>query len=267
MGAVPDEVVLPGGIVNAGAVVRSGRYLLRPSTPYTGAVHRLLRHVRAAGCAGVPEPVGIDVDGRERLVFIEGDVPTPPYPHWSQTDGALVSVTELLARFHASLAEYAVAPDDAWSEELADPASGTMICHNDVCLENVVFRDGRAVALLDFELAAPGRPLYDLAQLARGWVPVDDDLSAYRLGWTPADRPARLRLVSDAYGLDEAARVELVDTLDTAIACDGEFVRRRVARGDAGFVRMWQEMGGMERIDRRRRWWSANRDRFLASLA
>ena len=29
------------------------------------------------------------------------------------------------------------------------------MCHNDVCPENVVFRDGIAVALLDFEFAAP----------------------------------------------------------------------------------------------------------------
>jgi thiamine kinase-like enzyme len=58
-----------------------------------------------------------------------------------------------------------------------------MICHNDVCLENVVFRDGEAVALLDFDFAAPGRPLFDLAAFARMCVPIDDDLSASRRGF------------------------------------------------------------------------------------
>ena len=92
----------------------------------------------------------------------------------------------------------------AGATRLADPAGGTVVCHNDVEPSNVVFRDGIAVALLDFEFAAPGRPVYDLAHLARFWVPIDDDFDQARLGWRPADRPARLRLVADAYGLDSS---------------------------------------------------------------
>jgi len=41
-----------------------------------------------------------------------------------------------------------------------------LVCHDHVELSNVVFRDGIAVALIDFEFAAPGRPVYDLAQPA-----------------------------------------------------------------------------------------------------
>ena len=72
--------------------------------------------------------------------------------------------------------------------------AGPLVCHNDVELSNVVFRDGIAVALIDFEFAAPGRPAYDLAQLARLCVPIDDEVDRARVGWRPADRPARLRL-------------------------------------------------------------------------
>ena len=50
---------------------------------------------------------------------------------------------------------------------MADPDGGSVMCHNDVCLENVVFRDGRAVTLLDFDFAAPGRRSFDLAAFAR----------------------------------------------------------------------------------------------------
>ena len=91
------------------------------------------------------------------------------------------------------------------------------MCHNDVCPENVVFRDGVAVALLDFEFAAPGRPVYDVAHLARLCVPVEDDVDQARLGWRPADRPARLRLVSDAYGFDRRGRADLLLAMDDAI--------------------------------------------------
>ncbi|MBA2947798.1 phosphotransferase [Streptomyces himalayensis] len=36
-----------------------------------------------------------------------------------------------------------------WPRDLADPEGGTLLCHNDVCPENVVFRDGRATAFID----------------------------------------------------------------------------------------------------------------------
>ena len=74
---------LDGGIANAGQVVRVGSHVLRPSSPHSGSIHTFLRAVRHAGFEGAPSPVGIDADGRQRLVFIEGDVSVPPYPDWS----------------------------------------------------------------------------------------------------------------------------------------------------------------------------------------
>jgi hypothetical protein len=78
-------------------------------------------------------------------------------------------------------------------------------------------------------------------------------VNATRLGWHDADRLARLRLVADTYGLDARERGELLGGLDAAIAAGGEFVRRHVEAGDPGFVAMWNEIGGAERFDRRRR--------------
>ena len=260
-----DEEELPGGVANAGAVTRAGDDVLRPSNPHSRSIHRFLSFLRAAGFDGASLPRGIDDDGRERLVFIEGDVPVPPYPAWAQVDAALASVATLLRRLHEAAQSFDPA-GSTWSTEMADPAGGPIVCHNDVCLENVVFRDGLAVGLLDFDFAAPGRPAYDLAQMARMCVPVDDDVSASRLGWAPADRPARLRLVADAYGLDAAGRAELLDVLAGTIDRGGEFVRRRVEAGDPNFAKMWDEMGGMERFDRRRRWWAAERHRFADAL-
>jgi len=140
------------------------------------------------------------------------------------------------------------------------------VCHNDVELSNVVFRDGIAVALIDFEFAAPGRPVYDLAQLARLCVPIDDDFDQARLGWRPADRPARLRLVADAYGLDRDGRTQLVAAMDDAIDRVETAVRRRVDAGDPNYHAMVQRTGGIEKYDRRRRWWTDHLDRFAAAL-
>lgn len=227
--------------------------------------HRFLADLRRNGFDGASVPVGIDPDGRERLRFIEGDVPIPPYPSWAQSDAALASIAELVKRFHDAAAGIEPSGSD-WSTELADPEGGAVVCHNDVCLENVVFREGRAVALIDFDFAAPGRPLFDLTTFARMCVPVDDRLSAARLGWGDLDRERRLRLVADSYGLVEDERIEMIQLLDRTIERGGEFVRRRADAGDPGFVKMWAEMGGHERFDRRRRWWARCRLDFRREL-
>ena len=151
------EQQLDGGIANAGRVVRVGPHVLRPSSPHSGSIHAFLRAVRHAGFEGASAPVGIDEDGRERLMFIDGEVPAAPYLGWSQSDTALASIAMLLRGLHDAARGFD--PHGlTWDDALADPAGGTLVCHNDVCPENVVFRDGIAVALLDFEFAAPGRP-------------------------------------------------------------------------------------------------------------
>lgn len=260
-----DEELLHGGVANVGAVVRVGDHVLRPSNPHSESIHAALTALHDAGFHGASRPVGIDADGRERLEFIAGDVATPPYPQWAQSDDALASIAQLMRQLHDASAALDLG-DGPWSAEMADPLGGPVLCHNDVCLENVVFRDGRAVGVIDFDFAAPGRRTFDVASFARMCVPVDDDDNATRLGWRPADRAARLRLVTDAYGFGEHNRLEVLELIDRAIALGGEFVRRRVEAGDPGFVAMWEEMGGSARFDRRRQWWSLSRDSFEAAL-
>jgi hypothetical protein len=200
-----DEQPLTGGVANAGAVVRVGDHVLRPAGPGTAGVHAFLQALAAAGFDGAPRPLGVDADGRQRLTYIEGDVALPPYPAWAQADPALAGLARLMARFHEAARAFDPSPH-SWPAAVGDPAGGPVVCHNDVCLDNVVFRGGEPVALLDFDFAAPGRPVDDLAAMARMCVPVDDDANAARLGWVPADRPGRLRLVADAYGLTAAGR-------------------------------------------------------------
>ena len=261
-----EPEMLSGGIANAGAVVRVGGHVLRPANAHTTTIHDFLRHLRGRGFTGAPNPVGIDPDGRERLEYIDGEVPLPPYPAWAQSDETLASVARLLRRYHEAAAGYRAPAAATWSREMVDPSpeGETVVCHNDVCLENVVFHDGIAVALIDFDFAAPGRRAYDLSQFARMCVPIDDE-SRVRFGWRPADLEERLRLVADAYGLP-AGRDELFDALSGGIERGGEFVRRRVEAGDANFTEMWESMGGMARFDRRRAWFATHAARFRDAL-
>ena len=259
------EEHLAGGIANAGHVVRVGPHVLRPSSPHTSSIHAYLRALRDAGFHGAPEPVGVEDDGRERLEFIEGDVPLVPYPAWCQTDSALASLGRLLRGLHDAARSFDPS-GHTWSSALADPEGGTLVCHNDVELSNVVFRDGIAVALIDFEFAAPGRPVYDLAQLARLCVPIDHDFDQTRLGWHPADRAARLRLLADGYGLDDRGREALLAAIDEAVDRIEAWARASVAAGDAEAIAALDRTGGIEKLARRRRWWADHRHEIVAAL-
>src|SRR5688572_21296570 len=101
---VVAEELLAGGVMNAGVVVRDGAHVLRPSSPHSSTIFGFLEAIRSAGFDGVPQPAGFTDDGRERLVYIAGEVALPPFPDWAQTDDALVSAAMLIRRFHEASA-------------------------------------------------------------------------------------------------------------------------------------------------------------------
>lgn len=260
--------VLHGGVGNAGAVIRFGDEVLRPLPENHQSIHLLLDHLRSLGFDGVPRVLGTTGDGRERLRFIPGDVPIPPFPPWSQSDEVLASISRLLRRYHDAVAGFSPPPDATWSTELADPEPGleAVLCHNDLCPENVVFTDGVASAMLDFDFAAPGRRTWDIASMASMCIPLDTPEDAARTGRGALDPHRRLRVVADSYGLDRDQQHELLDVIASRFANGGSFVRRRVERGEQAFIDMWNTMGGQERYDRRHRWFIDNRSRFAKAL-
>ncbi|MGW6173980.1 phosphotransferase [Arthrobacter sp. NPDC055138] len=262
-----DGEVLTGGVANAGAIIRIGDEVRRPASAQTELVFSLLEHARSNGFTGVPEPLGLDEQGRERLRYIPGDVAIPPFPKWSLSPGLLASVSRLLRAFHDAVADFAPPANAVWNTELAHPSGGKIVGHNDVCVENVVVRDGQAVALIDFEFAAPTDPLHDLAVLARHWVPVETHQDAERWGRSGFDVGSRLRIVADAYGIPVGPqRDEFLDQIVRGIHQSGPFVLARIARGEQAFIEMWERSGGQERITRRIAWIDSIRSELSAAL-
>jgi aminoglycoside phosphotransferase (APT) family kinase protein len=257
---------LVGGMENAGAVYRRGSLVERPAPPHAPALHAHLRALAAHGFVGAPTPVGPVVGGREQLTFIPGDVALPPFPEWAMTETALESLGGLLRRLHEAGAAVGVEDGVEWPTHLADPEGGTVLCHNDVCPDNVVFRDGRATALIDFDLAAPGRPIWDVAMTARYWVPMLDPESAAALYPAALDAPRRLRLLADGYGLSPQDRAGLPEVVEQATAVCRAFVEARVSGGDPAYVRMLAERGGWARWDRIQTWLTTHRALFTTAL-
>ena len=165
------EVLLLGGIANAGHVVRVGDTVRRPQRSWSAATHTLLRHLEAVGFEGAPRFLGTDSQGREVLSYIPGTAVVEPYPDWALSDEALVSVAELLRAYHDAASTFDASPH-SWAPSPPEGFVGDIVTHNDINLDNVVFRDGRAVALIDFDLAGPGTRAWDVACAAEaGSIP------------------------------------------------------------------------------------------------
>jgi hypothetical protein len=240
MAAMVHEEPLAGGFGNLGAVVRVGDTVRRPPRPSSEAVRALLLHLEGCEFDGAPRFLDVDEQGRDVLSFVAGEVPLPPYPEWAMTDRALRSMGELLARFHEASASFDQASVTGWELDWADPGGGPVICHNDGFPENVVFRDGVAVALIDFDMAGPGRPLWDLAIATQEWLPLHAPS-------TRRDHPAglasveRLGHLARAYGVSAEDAVALVDSIVEERAHAAANVRREVAAGNPVWIEQWDD--------------------------
>jgi Ser/Thr protein kinase RdoA (MazF antagonist) len=240
-------VILRGGYTNAGQVERVGDTVRRPWRPTSPATGALLEHLEAAGFDGAPRFLGRDEHGREVLGYVEGEAAIEPHPPWALTDEALVSVARLLRRFHAAVASFD--PDDhVWPHAVPARFRDGTISHNDPNLDNVVFRDGRAVALIDFDLAGPGSAVWDVACAARLWAPLRDPADVAH-----ARSLARLRLFLDAYALPAADRGRVIDAMVEAHAWCYRIVRGALQNGHEPFERMWRG-GGEAKAERTRAW-------------
>ncbi len=186
-----EEQELSGG--NMGPVHRRGDAVLRTAGPWSPAVHRLLSHCRDRGFDRLPEPRGFAADGREVLSFLPGDVPQDPLPDWLWQDEALASSAGLLRDYHAASAD--ADRRGPWRSPVRVPAE--VVCHNDFAPYNLVFRDGRACGVIDFDYASPGPRLWDLAYLAYRIVPLTTDRSD---PFDDADRAGRLGRLQQSYG-------------------------------------------------------------------
>jgi Phosphotransferase enzyme family len=249
------EIPLHGGTANRGLVVRIGDTVRRPARPTGAATHALLRHLDRVGFGGAPRFLGIDSEGREVLSYVPGRAITPPYPAWALTDAALVSVATLLRRYHAAVAGFDPAPYE-WPPSPPDPFGGSLVLHNDPNLDNVVFRHGRAVALIDFDLASPGPRVWDVAAAIRLWAPLrqDADVDDARRGQVLH----RLRLFADAYGLVPAERGQLVDAVIANHDWLYAVVQSGVRAGHAAFSDYWLSGAG-DRAARTRSWYLRSR--------
>jgi hypothetical protein len=203
---------LPGGNMNS--VTRVGDTVRRDTGAWTETIHRLLRHLRAAGISWIPEPLAIDGD-REVLSFIEGEVPLYPLPDWVWLDEALVDAARHLRMLHDASVDFD-REAAIWQLPTHEPVE--VICHNDFAPHNLAFEGGRVVGVIDFDTSSPGSRIWDIAYLATRMVPLTSDHPENAPNAGQVDR--RLDLLLETYGSDaspvDVIRVAIIRLRDLA---------------------------------------------------
>ena len=214
-----DEIFLEGGRQTPG-VVRVGDTVRRPAGPHSPFVHKLLRYLEAVGFGGSPRSLGTDDQGREVLTFVEGRV---FYQHGEcrLSEKQLTNCAELIRRLH----------DATEGTKLA--AGGEIVAHNDLGPHNTVFVGDEPVAFIDWEGAAPGTRLFDLANAVWSFADVGEG------GGAVEEQAQRVRLMCDAYGWEDTDAIidEIHADWRRALANHERAGRQGPARVFEGMVR------------------------------
>jgi Phosphotransferase enzyme family len=240
---VPDGDILTGGTANRGLVQRVGDTVHRPVGPYSTAVHQLLQHLETSGFAGSPRVLGT-YGQTEVLSYLSGRVPHLPPPEWALTDDALISVARLLRSYHEHAVNFK-AGDHRWQRAVPRQWRGPLVTHNDTNPANVIFRNSTAVALIDFDLAAPGCVAWELAVAGCFWAPL---LDPHDVLDSRHDRGIqRFRLLLDSYGATPEIRRDAAHAGVSANNWIAEIIRQGSQQGHPGFTVTWKNTGAQYR--------------------
>lgn len=204
-----DSEILTEG--NSNQVKRQGNTVIRQQGAWSPFVHQLLQFLTANGFTESPRLLDI-TPTTETLTFIEGDVGNDPLKSSMQSDTIVSEAAQLLRKFHDLTQTFVVPADANFFLPIEPSGDHEVICHNDFAPYNCVFKDGHIIGMIDFDTAAPGSRLWDIAYAVYRFVPLMTDTHCIAMGWqSPPDRIARLKLFCDAYGLEN--RTRLIDSV------------------------------------------------------
>ncbi|KQX72415.1 aminoglycoside phosphotransferase [Aeromicrobium sp. Root472D3] len=223
--SVPEDAEhLPGAV---GGVTRIGRTVRRPTGPWTPAVHELLTFLDAEGLRGVPALHGVDDEGREVLEHVEGR--GVPVDDEVVLDTVLEEAVTWLRDFHDVVEGFRPSGVRTWRGGDAELAADQVVCHNDPGAYNWIIQSGHFVAMIDWDMAGPGRAIDDLAFMAWTAIPLYREIPV-------EDVARRLDILVDAYG--EWGPMTVLEAVVERMSTASDRIEAGQARGDQGFVNL-----------------------------
>lgn len=242
------------------AIIRIGDTVHRPTHWWTPAVHDLLNYLESVAFPYSPRVLGFDAEGREVLSFIEGQ---SGGDSWTKiiTDDGLVKFARLLRAYHEAVRGFAPSPQSQWAYRTGAPAPGEIMCHGDFGPWNVVWRGDDPAGIIDWDMALPAQPRYDVLYALQYSAPFCDDTMA--LEWnhfpSPPDRKRRIEVFTEAYGLEEAG--DIVGDVAAMQRQVGAFVAYLADRGLQPQAD-WIAQGEQAEVEKRATWTEQHRALF-----
>lgn len=238
------EQHLEGG--NLSRVVRIGDTVRRPVGPWTPAVHALLRHLEARGFMQAPRVLGIDDSDREILSFVPGRTvgASQPWPSWVWNDAILAKTGRWLRDYHDAVGDFREPDGAVWRMCWERQQSDEIICHFDIAPYNLVRTPDDEIVFIDWDVAAPGSAVLELAKVANSFAALYDVETRERLNFkagklNPHMLEAcihRIRVLLDAYGLED--RRGFVNAMLSAASHTHQRIHRGANDGDVALQQL-----------------------------
>ncbi|PPA71692.1 aminoglycoside phosphotransferase family protein [Jeotgalibacillus proteolyticus] len=237
-----NEKKLTGG--NISAVYLAGGTVRREMTEGSERIHALLKHLENKSYPYSPRFLGIDEKGREILTYIEGEAGNYPLKNEMWSNEALIRVAKMQRAYHDAVEDFEF--DEKWLSTDGTPEKREIICHNDFAVYNIIFSGGMPVGVIDFDMAAPGPKIWDIAYtlytcipLSRFYLLESGEKCRYDSSVHTADRKDRIALYFHAYGV--SCPENIINTVILRLEGLCQTIQRKAQEGDPSFLKMVDE--------------------------
>lgn len=237
-----NEELLTGG--NVSNVYRAGDTVRREVKSDNINIQKLLKHLEKKKFNYAPKYLGVDEQGREVLTFIEGVAGHDPLKEYMCSHDILKEIAKMLRRYHDAVRDFPISED--WERMDNTPNKIEVVCHNDFAMYNIIFNDEKPVGIIDFDVAAPGPRLWDIAYTLYTCVPLS------RLFRTETGKNVdyhslehadhimhRVKLFFESYG--EKIAEDYLDIVLLRLKGLCQYMKRKASEGDIAYQKMIHE--------------------------
>jgi len=210
------ELPLLGGQLTPG-IVRVGNTVRRPPKGNAAFVHDLLLFLEDQDFPFAPRFFGRDEQGRDILSYLEGQ--TWPNSGSELSDDLLMQAARAIRGYHDATAGSRLAQGHQ------------IVAHHELGPHNTIFQENRLIGFIDWDDAAPGTRLRDLANAIYNYVDV-----GHWANQTSDEQARRILLMCDAYGWDDP--LALVNDFEADLQ---QALRNHEQAGQAGAIKIFAE--------------------------
>ena len=211
-----QEIPLVGGRLTPG-IVRVGNTVRRHPKGNAAFVHDLLLFLEDHDFDFAPRFLGMDEQGRDIYSYLEGQT-------WLSSGSGLSD--DLLVQAARAIRSY---HDITAGSTLAQ--GHEIVAHHELGPHNTIFQENRLIGFIDWDDAAPGTRLRDLANAVYNYVDV-----SHWANQTADEQARRIHLICAAYGWDDP--IALINDFEADLQ---QALRNHEQAGRTGAIKIFEE--------------------------